>query len=37
MLEDTVCAAVKEALRQENELSNQKMGKITGGMGGGLF
>ena len=37
MLEDTVCAAVKEAIRQANELSNQKMGKITGGMGGGLF
>lgn len=37
MLEDTVCAAVKEALRQANELSSQKMNKITGGMGGGLF
>ena len=37
MLEDTVTAAVKEALRQANELSNEKMGKITGGMGGGLF
>ncbi len=37
MLEDTVCAAVKEALRQAEELKNQKMGKITGGMGGGLF
>ena len=37
MLEDTVCAAVKEALRQASELSNEKMGKITGGMGGGLF
>ena len=37
MLEDTVCAAVKEALRQANELSAEKMNKVTGGMGGGLF
>jgi DNA-binding YbaB/EbfC family protein len=37
MLEDTVCAAVKEALRQAKELSDQKMNKVTGGMGGGLF
>ena len=37
MLEDTVCAAVKEALRQAEELKNQKMSKITGGVGGGLF
>ena len=37
MLEDTVLAAVKEAVRQAKELSDQKMGQITGGMGGGLF
>ena len=37
MLEDTVCAAVKEALRQAEELKNQKMSRITGGVGGGLF
>ncbi len=37
MLEDTVTAAVKEALRQASELSGEKMNKITGGMGGGLF
>ncbi len=37
MLEDTVTAAVKEAIRQAGELSNQKMSKVTGGMGGGLF
>ena len=37
MLEDTVLAAVKEAARQAKELSDEKMGKITGGMGGGLF
>lgn len=37
MLEDTVTAAVKEALRQASELSGERMSKITGGMGGGLF
>lgn len=37
LLEDTVLAAVKEAMRQANELSSQKMNKITGGVGGGLF
>lgn len=37
MLEDTVTAAVKEALRQANDLSSEKMGKVTGGIGGGLF
>ena len=37
LLEDTVLAAVKEAVRQANELSSQKMNKITGGIGGGMF
>lgn len=37
MLEDTVTAAVKEALRQAGELSGERMNKVTGGMGGGLF
>lgn len=37
MLEDTVTVAVKEALRQANDLSSEKMGKVTGGIGGGLF
>lgn len=37
MLEDTITAAVKEAIRQANELSTEKMNKVTGGMGGGLF
>jgi DNA-binding YbaB/EbfC family protein len=32
MLEDMVLAAVNEALRQINELTEQEMGKITGGM-----
>lgn len=37
MLEDTVLAAVKEALRQAEELHNRKMGALTGGLGGNLF
>jgi len=37
LLEDTITAAVKEAIRQANEISEEKMGKVTGGMGGGLF
>lgn len=36
MLEDTVLAAVKEAMRQASDLSNEKMSKVTGGMGGSL-
>ncbi|MGL6175065.1 MAG: YbaB/EbfC family nucleoid-associated protein [Cellulosilyticaceae bacterium] len=37
-LEDLVLAAVNEALRQAEELSQKEMGKITGGMPtGGLF
>ena len=37
MLEDLVLSAVNEAIRQIEELSNSTVGKITGGMGGGLF
>lgn len=38
LLEDTVLAAVKEATGKAEELYNQKMGAITGGMGlGGRF
>ena len=39
MLQDLVLAAVNEALRQMDELTQEKMGKVTGGMGGipGLF
>lgn len=33
MLEDLVVAAVNEALRASKELSNQRMGAVTGGMG----
>ena len=35
MLEDLIMAATNEALRQMEELSQQSMSKITGGMGGG--
>ncbi len=37
-LEDLVMAAVNEAVRQADELSQKEMGKVTGGLGaGGLF
>lgn len=32
MLQDMVCAAVNEALRGVNEMSNQRMNAVTGGM-----
>ena len=37
MLEDLVLSAVNEAIRQADDLANKEMGKITGGLGGGLF
>jgi DNA-binding YbaB/EbfC family protein len=39
MLQDLILAAVNEALRQADEMTNSEMSKITGGMGGlpGLF
>ncbi len=39
MLEDLIMAAVNEALRQLEEVSQNSMAKITGGMGGlgGMF
>lgn len=37
MLEDLILTAVNEAVRQADELHSSEMGKITGGMGGGLF
>lgn len=39
MLEDLVMAAVNEALRKMEELSSERMSKVTGGIGGagGLF
>ena len=35
-LEDLVMAAVNEALRMVEEESSQRMGKLTGGLGGAL-
>ncbi|SFD05852.1 YbaB/EbfC family nucleoid-associated protein [Clostridium uliginosum] len=37
MLEDLVLTAVNEALKKAEEESSSKMGKLTGGMPGGLF
>ena len=37
MLQDLVLTAVNEAIRQADELANQTMGRITGGIGNGLF
>ena len=36
MLSDLILAAVNEALRSAQELAAQRMGGITGGLGGGL-
>ena len=36
MLQDMLIAAVNEALRKAEELSAAEMGKITGGLGGGM-
>lgn len=36
MLEDLIMAATNEALRQVDEVSQQSMAKITGGLGGNL-
>ena len=39
MLQDLVLAAVNEALRKAEELANEELGKVTGGLGGlpGMF
>lgn len=38
MLEDLVLSAVKEVMRQAEELSEKEMGRVTGGMNiPGLF
>ena len=34
MLEDLIVAATNEALRKMEEDSQEKMGKVTGGLGG---
>lgn len=36
MLQDLVVAAVNEAIRKIEELSQESMAKITGGLGGGF-
>ena len=36
MLEDLIIAAVNEAIRAQADDEKQQLGKITGGMGGGL-
>lgn len=36
MLEDLIVAATNEAIRQIEELSQESMAKITGGLGGGF-
>lgn len=35
-LQDMIMAAANEALRQAEEANNELMGKMTGGLGGGL-
>jgi len=37
MLQDLVLAAVNEALREAGETMDREMGKMTGGLGMGLF
>ena len=37
MLEDLILSAVNEAVRQADEMANNEMGKITGGVGNGMF
>jgi len=36
MLEDMIVAAVNEAMKQAEEASQEMMGKMTGGLGGGF-
>lgn len=35
-LQDIIMAATNEALRQAEEANNELIGKMTGGLGGGL-
>lgn len=37
MLEDLILSAVNEAIRQVEEMYTNEMGRMTGGLGGGLF
>ncbi len=36
MLEDLIIAAVNEAMAKANEMAQREMGKLTGGLGGGI-
>lgn len=36
MLQDLILASVNEALRKADDMVNEAMGKITGGLGGGI-
>jgi DNA-binding protein YbaB len=36
MLQDMIVAAVNEAMKQADEASNAMLGKMSGGLGGGL-
>lgn len=36
MLQDMIVAAVNEAMKQADEASQELMGKMTGGLGGGF-
>ena len=37
MLEDLILSSVNEAIRQADEMANNEMSKITGGVGNGMF
>ena len=37
MLEDLILSSVNEAVRQADEMANNEMSKITGGVGNGMF
>ena len=37
MLQDMIVAAVNEAMKQADEASQELMGKMTGGLGGGFL
>ncbi len=36
MLQDLVVAAVNEGMKKSKEMMNEEMGKVTGGLGGGM-
>ena len=36
MLEDLILVAINEGLRKASEVADSQMGKVTGGLGGGI-